>query len=189
MPFLTFAFSFISLALSYLQRFHCALGAVRAFASGFSQSAMMRRLHGISGDYKAPQDKALNRARWRKDFGIPKVVASTGVISNFADAAQFRRYIQVITSINFRIPVYRRQIYYATDKVHNVNENALENPCKNNTAYKIIRIDIRATFPFYRTITIQSKLQTWSLTRSESNYKFLNKSFNVIKHYAKFRLN
>lgn len=41
-----------------------------------------------------------------KDFENLKIAVSTRTISRFADAAQFQRYIQVITSINFGIPVY-----------------------------------------------------------------------------------
>lgn len=180
--------AFISLAFSFLRDFRYALKARRAFVRlGFAQSVTMQRLLGICRIKNSRRTRRWAKARWRdrRRFRESKGRCVDTGISRFADAAQFRRYIQVITSINFGIPVYSWQIYYAAGKVHNANENALQNPCKNNAARKIVCIiDIRATFPLYcvnnHAVRSNHKYNRWQMaSRSILNCEILKNRWIV----------
>lgn len=199
--------AFISLVLSFLWNFRYALKARRALQdwallsqwrySAYRVFVGLRIFIGQGARQK--YDGATN-----EDFGNLKVAVSTRSISHVADTAQFQRYIQVITSINFGIPVYSWQIYYATGKVYNANENTLQNPCKNNAARKIVRIiDIWVTFPLYcmsnHAVQSNHKCNRWQMMNSSIfNCKILKESSNIIKcctkvkivtKYWKFRIN
>ena len=173
--------------LSFLRNFRYALKARRALQDWALLSqwrcSAYRVFVGLRifiGQGARPKYDGAN-----EDFGNLKVAVSTRSISHFADTAQFQRYIQVITSINFGIPVYSWQIYYATGKVYNANENALQNPCKNNAARKIVRIiDIWATFPLYcinnHAVQSNHKYNRWQMLNSSIiNCKILKESSNI----------
>lgn len=100
--------AFISLELSFLRDFRYALEARRELLQNWALPSDDATLTGVFVGLRILAGQGA-RPRWRdprRFRGNPKIAVSTQGISRFADAAQFRRYIQVITSINFGIPVY-----------------------------------------------------------------------------------
>lgn len=146
--------AFISLVLSFLRNFRYALKARRAFARlGFAQLVTMRRLQGICRIKNFRGTRRWTKARWcdqRRFWESKGRCVDTGYIPFYRHSTISALHSSDNVNKFWDTGLQLTDLSHTAGKVYNANENALQNPCKNNAVRKIVRVmDIRATFPLH----------------------------------------